>query len=166
MTLVVIAAVFLIAPAPSPSVEDVFVATTEAASEAEGAVCLMPASNGADTSVGPYGRETVGADLRVRPVAGQEQARLIIPKSSNEGGDIPPVRMVVDPYPSFNGVVVDTTNDLVMMSDTNRKSLLVYDRTVGRATTSSPSRVFRHVWTRRSPAVPSGPAATATSTSA
>jgi len=138
MTLVVIAAVFLIAPAPSPSVEDVFVATTEAASEAEGAVCLMPASNGADTSVGPYGRETVGADLRVRPVAGQEQARLIIPKSSNEGGDIPPVRMVVDPYPSFNGVVVDTTNDLVMMSDTNRKSLLVYDRTAGRATTSSP----------------------------
>jgi DNA-binding beta-propeller fold protein YncE len=42
--------------------------------------------------------------------------------------------MVVDPYPSFNGVAVDTTNDLVMMSDTNRKSLLIYDRTAGSAT--------------------------------
>jgi DNA-binding beta-propeller fold protein YncE len=42
--------------------------------------------------------------------------------------------MVVDPYPSFNGVAVDTTNDLVMMSDTNRKSLLVYPRTAGSPT--------------------------------
>src|SRR5438876_8403194 len=81
-TLVFIAAVSLIAPAPSPSVEDVFVATTEAASEAEGAVCLMPE-------------------------AASPTSQLVIPKSSNEGGDIPPVRMVVDPYPSFNGVVLD-----------------------------------------------------------
>jgi DNA-binding beta-propeller fold protein YncE len=42
--------------------------------------------------------------------------------------------MVVDPYPSFNGVAVDVTNDLLMMSDTNRKSLLVYDRTAGSPT--------------------------------
>src|SRR5262249_14725778 len=64
-----------------------------------------------------------------------DQNQIAIPRSSNvEGGDLPPVRMVVDPYPSFNGVAVDTTNDLVMMSDTNRKSLLVYDRTAGGAT--------------------------------
>jgi DNA-binding beta-propeller fold protein YncE len=79
-----------------------FVATTQAAAETEGTMCLMP-------------------------------GQLTIPTSSNEGGDLPPVRMVVDPYPSFNGVVVDSTNDLVMMSDTNRKSLLVYDRTAGSA---------------------------------
>ena len=111
-TLVFIAGLCLVTPSPGPSVEEMFVATTQAASEAEGTVCVMP--------------DTV-----------QEPSRLVVPKSSNEGGDIPPVRMVVDPYPSFNGVVVDTTNDLVMMSDTNRKSLLVYDRTAGSLTTSS-----------------------------
>jgi DNA-binding beta-propeller fold protein YncE len=59
---------------------------------------------------------------------------LAIPKSSNlEGGDLPPVRMVVDPYPSFNGIAVDTTNNLLLMSDTNRKGLLVYDRADGGA---------------------------------
>jgi DNA-binding beta-propeller fold protein YncE len=88
------------------SVEDTFVATTEAAAEAEDALCLMP--DGADAQ------------------------QIAVPeRSDREGGDIPPVRMVVDPYPSFNGVAVDPTNDLVMMSDTNRKSLLVYERTAG-----------------------------------
>jgi DNA-binding beta-propeller fold protein YncE len=90
----------------SPSVEDLFLATTEAAADAEGSLCLMPD----------------GGDLQ----------QIAIPKRSDvEGGDTPPLRMVVDPYPSFNGVAVDTTNDLVMMSDTNRKSLLLYDRTAG-----------------------------------
>jgi DNA-binding beta-propeller fold protein YncE len=84
-----------------------FVATTEAAADAEG-VCLMPDA---------------------------DPQQIAIPTRSDvEGGDIAPVRMVVDPYPSFNGVAVDTANDLVMMSDTNRKSLLVYDRTAGSAT--------------------------------
>jgi DNA-binding beta-propeller fold protein YncE len=108
-TLGFIAGLCLVTPNPGPSVEELFVATTEAASEAEGTVCLMPE-------------------------AAPQPAQLVIPKSSNEGGDIPPVRMVVDPYPSFNGVASDTTNDLVLLSDTNRKSLLVYDRTVGHAT--------------------------------
>jgi DNA-binding beta-propeller fold protein YncE len=103
----------------APSVEDMFVATTEAASEAEGSLCLMP---DADNAAG---------DLGVSDAAQQ----IAIPtRSDTEGGDTPPVRMVVDPYPSFNGVAVDTTNDLVMMSDTNRKSLLVYDRTAGSRT--------------------------------
>ena len=89
-----------------------FVATTTAAEEAEGAMCLTP--DAADAS---------------------EQSQIAIPKRSDaEGGDLAPVRMVVDPYPSFNGVAVDTTNNLVMMSDTNRKSLLDYDRTAGSLT--------------------------------
>jgi DNA-binding beta-propeller fold protein YncE len=45
--------------------------------------------------------------------------------------DIPPVRMIADPYPAFNGIAVDTGNGLVAMSDPNRKSLLVYDRVRG-----------------------------------
>jgi DNA-binding beta-propeller fold protein YncE len=91
-----------------PSVEDVFVATTEAAAGAEDTMCLMPEP---------------------------DSQQIAVPRrSDSEGGDIPPVRMVVDPYPSFNGVAVDTTHDLVMMSDTNRKSLLVYPRTAGSRT--------------------------------
>ena len=42
--------------------------------------------------------------------------------------DIPPIRMIADPYPAFNGIAVDAANGLVAMSDPNRKGLLVYDR--------------------------------------
>jgi DNA-binding beta-propeller fold protein YncE len=116
----VVVAVCLVVPRRGPSIEDVFVATTEAAAESEGAVCVMPEA--IDT-------------LNVVSAFSAQQAAIAIPKSSDlEGGDLPPVRMVVDPYPSFNGVAVDATNDLLMMSDTNRKSLLVYDRTAGSLT--------------------------------
>jgi DNA-binding beta-propeller fold protein YncE len=114
-----VAGLSVLMPTGGPSVEEMFVATTQAAEE--GMMCLMP--EGVD---GPPGG---GHYERV------DDQQLAIPKSSNvEGGDLPPVRMVVDPYPSFNGVVVDSVNDLVMMSDTNRKSLLVYDRTAGSLT--------------------------------
>src|SRR5439155_2279020 len=75
-----------------------------------------------------------------------EQTPIAIPKSTSaDGGDMPPVRMVVDPYPSFNGVAVDTTNDLVMMSDTNRKSLLVYDRAAGSPTSTETVSPKQHI---------------------
>ncbi len=44
------------------------------------------------------------------------------------GGDITAARSILDPYPAFNGVAVDPQNNIVVMSDSNRKSLLVYDR--------------------------------------
>ncbi len=44
------------------------------------------------------------------------------------GGDIAPVRYIMDPYPSFNGIAVDPENNRVVMSDSNRKSMLIYDR--------------------------------------
>src|SRR5687768_16746738 len=47
------------------------------------------------------------------------------------GGDVPPTRLIEDPYPSFNGVAVDPESNLAFLSDTNRKSLLVYDQTAG-----------------------------------
>jgi len=47
------------------------------------------------------------------------------------GGDLAPLRSVVDPYPTFNGIALDSANNRVMMSDENRKSLLTYDRTSG-----------------------------------
>jgi DNA-binding beta-propeller fold protein YncE len=47
------------------------------------------------------------------------------------GGELPPVRYVVDPYATFNGIAVDAGNNLVIMSDENRKSVLTYDRAKG-----------------------------------
>jgi DNA-binding beta-propeller fold protein YncE len=46
-------------------------------------------------------------------------------------GQLPPVRYVLDPYPTFNGIVLDTRSNRVLMSDENRKSLLTYDRSAG-----------------------------------
>jgi len=112
MSCVFVIGACLVMPRPAPSIDETFVATTQAAEENEGAICMMP--DGVD---------------------GAEQSPIAVPtRSDTDGGDLPPLRMVVDPYPSFNGVVVDTTNDMVMMSDTNRKSLLLYDRTAGSAT--------------------------------
>jgi hypothetical protein len=133
---VFIAGVCLVTPSRGRSVEEVFVAAAQAAEDTEGAMCLMPDGVDGPPEGGHYRRLDASSDV----VSGfsrtvTEQSQIAIPKSSNaDGGDLPPVRMVVDPYPSFNGIVVDSTNDLVMMSDTNRKSLLVYDRTAGSLT--------------------------------
>src|SRR5437870_5359503 len=45
------------------------------------------------------------------------------------GGVIPPIRSVSDPFPTFDGIALDTENDRVIFSDENRHSLLVYERT-------------------------------------
>ena len=47
------------------------------------------------------------------------------------GGDVPPARIVRDPYPTFHGVAVDAINNRVVMSDSNRHGLLTYERTAG-----------------------------------
>jgi DNA-binding beta-propeller fold protein YncE len=110
-TLTLFVAIWLLSSADrSKHLEQLFVAQTQAAVDAE-SMCLRP-----------------DADER-------QQHAIAVPTSSDSaGGDLPPVRMVVDPYPSFNGVAVDSTNDLVLMSDTNRKSLLVYGRMSGSPT--------------------------------
>src|SRR5690348_11457364 len=62
-----------------------------------------------------------------------------------KGGDIIPLRQVSDPYPVFNGLAVDPVNNVVAMSDVNRKSLLSYDRTAdstGRGITTPRRQVF------------------------
>jgi DNA-binding beta-propeller fold protein YncE len=51
--------------------------------------------------------------------------------SKSLGGDLAPARSVTDPYPSFNGVVVDPVNNVALFSDANRKSVMIYDRTAG-----------------------------------
>ena len=49
-------------------------------------------------------------------------------QEKESGGDIIPLRQVSDPYPVFNGIAIDPANNLVAMTDVNRKSLLSYPR--------------------------------------
>src|SRR5712672_589076 len=51
--------------------------------------------------------------------------------SKPDRADIQPVRVIADPYPTFNGIAVDPANNIVAMTDPNRKSLLSYDSRQG-----------------------------------
>src|SRR5262245_19110622 len=44
------------------------------------------------------------------------------------GGDVPPLRVVSDPFPTLHSVAVDTINDRVFVSDPNRHAVWSYDR--------------------------------------
>ena len=57
----------------------------------------------------------------------QEREHAVI---ESKGVDIAPLRCIADPYPTFNGIALDPQKNVVVMSDTNRKSLLLYDRAV------------------------------------
>lgn len=57
-------------------------------------------------------------------------------------GALPPLRYVIDPYPTFNGIVLDTRSNRVLLSDENRKSVLTYDRSAG----SNSSGVTSPMW--------------------
>ncbi len=62
-----------------------------------------------------------------QPVAPLPGAHDVVP----DPGDIPPARTVIDPYPALNGVAVDPDSGLVVVSDPNKHSLLLYDRARG-----------------------------------
>jgi DNA-binding beta-propeller fold protein YncE len=98
------AALVLLTGSGRTSVEDAFVATTMAAADSEANMCMLPAD--AQEQKGPLSKENY--NLRE--------------------GDTTPSRMVFDPYPSFNGMAIDPASDTVVLSDTNRKSLLTYKR--------------------------------------
>jgi len=66
------------------------------------------------------------------------------PRSKPFPEDIPAVRMVADPYPAFNGIAVDPENNVVVASDPNRKSLLLYDRLHNTAE-GTPTVPMRHI---------------------
>ena len=116
-----------------PSIEQMFVARTQAAAHTEN-VCVLPG-----------GDDFQAAAAQEQSPAAAQAARLAVPTASDTSADLPPVRMVVDPYPSFNGVVVDPASDLVMMSDTNRKSLLLYPRLAGSPTSTEPATPVQQI---------------------
>ena len=120
-------------PGRGPSIEQMFVARTQAAAHTEN-VCVLPG-----------GDDFQAAAAQEQSPAAAQAARLTVPAASDTSADLPPVRMVVDPYPSFNGVVVDPASDLVMMSDTNRKSLLLYPRLSGSPTSTEPATPVQQI---------------------
>jgi len=61
------------------------------------------------------------------------------------GGDIPAARSIIDPHPAFVGVAVDPVNDIVVMADTNRKSVVSYDRHVGQVRSAETSEMRRQI---------------------
>jgi DNA-binding beta-propeller fold protein YncE len=87
-------------------------------------ICLMPPRahyTGAQAAADRSGALALPADWPGRNVV---------------GGDVPPTRIVADPYPTFDGLAVDPENDVVVMSDENRSGLLIYDRTSGSHSTA------------------------------
>jgi 6-phosphogluconolactonase (cycloisomerase 2 family) len=82
--------------------------------------CLMPEFS--------YGQSAAGG-------GGQPVGALAVPADwpgkDAGGGDVPPVRLVYDPYPTFDGMGVDPENNLVVFSDENRSGVLMYDRAAG-----------------------------------
>lgn len=83
-----------------------------------GEICLRPefAYGGGQAGKEPQGALAVPADW---------------PGKDARGGDVPPTRLVYDPYPTFDGMAVDPENDIVVFSDENRSGVLIYDRTAG-----------------------------------
>lgn len=85
---------------------------------------IKPSSNNDDA-------ESDGFEFAcARPVLASGREAPSAPPTA-EGGDIAPMRVVWDPYPSLHSVAVDAVNDRVVLSDSNRGSLLFYPRTSG-----------------------------------
>jgi DNA-binding beta-propeller fold protein YncE len=83
----------------------------------------------------------IGAAIVVFVLPGQKPSSDRITK----GGAIMPVRSILDPYPVFNGIAVDSENNIVAMTDGNRKSLLIYDRTAGSADSEEETKPLRQM---------------------
>ena len=79
--------------------------------------------------------------LEAEPQAGG-QAGPEIDATMVKRGALPPLHYVVDPYPTFNGIALDTEHNRVVMSDENRKSVITYDRAAG----SNSSGVTPPMW--------------------
>ena len=53
------------------------------------------------------------------------------PGKNTVGGNVPPIAVVMDPWPTYDGIAVDGENGVVAMSDENRHGLLIYDTLSG-----------------------------------
>lgn len=80
-----------------------------------------------------------------RPAGGALAVPADWPGKDVIGGDVPPTRLVADPYPTFDGLAVDPENNVVVMSDENRSGLLIYERTAGSSDSMEITEPKRHI---------------------
>lgn len=73
--------------------------------------------------------KALAGDMCIRPAAFRPHVENM--SATALGGDLPPVRYIMDPFPTFNGIALDTKNNRAVMSDENRKSVLIYNRAAG-----------------------------------
>jgi DNA-binding beta-propeller fold protein YncE len=100
---------------------------------AEVAKPLLKSTEAAEVCLRPdmYPAYSAGGGVQAQERRGPLAVAADWPGKDAIGGDIPPTRIVADPYPTFDGLAVDPENDLVVMSDENRSGLLMYDRKSG-----------------------------------
>ena len=98
---------------------------------AEMAKPLLKATEPAEFCLMPEAFEAAGAPQTRGGLRGPLAVPADWPGKDVIGGDVPPTRIVADPYPTFDGLAVDPENGIVVMSDENRSGLLMYDRTAG-----------------------------------
>src|SRR5262249_46252926 len=60
-----------------------------------------------------------GAGVTISLISAQERRPIVLDRA--------PVRMVQDPYPTFNGIAMNSERGEIIMADDNRSSLLAYD---------------------------------------
>lgn len=93
-----------------------------------------------------------GARYQAKPAAGTAPpagARLDGPPpgwpgKAALGGNVPAVRTVFDPHPTFNGMAVDPQNGVIVFSDENQEGLLSYNLSDGsHSAATTPAR--RHI---------------------
>jgi hypothetical protein len=101
-------------------------------SDADGALCPLP--DGKTRITSPINEATLLALERKNGCLDDQDAAAPASwppgwKTANmSGGDVAPVRVVSDPYPTVHSVVVDAERNKVFFSDPNRHALWSYDR--------------------------------------
>jgi len=95
-------------------------------------ICLMPPSR---EQTAAYQASLAAYTSRQRAGAATRQAGEGSPPGwpgkGVIGGNVPPTAAILDPWPTFDGMAVDGDNGVVVMSDENRHSVLIYDRAAG-----------------------------------
>jgi|SRR6266850_1987005 len=93
---------------------------------ADGTICPLPGSPLSEARLLAIERENGCLDFE------QNAEPLSWPpgwdKATIAGGDVAPIRVVSDPYPTLHSLVVDSERNKVFMSDPNRHALWSYDR--------------------------------------
>ena len=93
---------------------------------ADGTICPLPGSPLSEARLLAIERENGCLDL------GQDAESPSWPpgwdKATIAGGDVAPIRVVSDPYPTLHSIVIDSERNKVFMSDPNRHALWSYDR--------------------------------------